>query len=68
MRDHCVPKRTTRIIEKHPYFDRQPTVRSHDLFHPGGAPYRQREVVLIRRLTSENQAAIIFFSSHRRTL
>jgi hypothetical protein len=25
-------------------------------------------VVLIRRLTSENQAAIIFFSSHRRTL
>jgi hypothetical protein len=26
----------------------------HDVFHPDGTPYRQREIEIIRNLTSEN--------------
>jgi hypothetical protein len=35
-----------------PYVDRQPTIWFHDVFHPDGTPYRQREVDIIRSLTS----------------
>jgi hypothetical protein len=38
---------------QHPYVDRQPTIWFHDVFHPDGKPYRQREVEIIRNLTSE---------------
>jgi hypothetical protein len=38
---------------QHPYVDRPPTIWFHDVFHPDGTPYRQREVEIIRRLTSE---------------
>jgi len=38
---------------QHPYIDRQPTIWFHDVFHPDGKPYRQREVEIIRSLTSE---------------
>lgn len=35
-----------------PYVLQQPTVWFHDIFHPDGKPYRERETELIRRLTS----------------
>ena len=34
-----------------PYVTMQPTIWFHDVFHPDGTPYRQREVYLIRELT-----------------
>jgi hypothetical protein len=37
---------------QHPYTDRQPMVWFHDVFHPDGKPYREREVEIIRSLTS----------------
>jgi hypothetical protein len=37
---------------QHPYVLSQPTVWFHDVFHADGKPYRQREVDLIRSLTS----------------
>ena len=36
-----------------PYVLEQPPVWQHDIFYPDGKPYRQAEVDLIRRLTSE---------------
>jgi GH35 family endo-1,4-beta-xylanase len=36
-----------------PYVLEQPTIWFHDVFHPDGTPYRQREADIIRRLTSE---------------
>jgi hypothetical protein len=38
---------------QHPYVDHEPTIWFHDVFHPDGKPYRQREVEIIRSLTSE---------------
>ena len=38
-----------------PYVDHQPTIWFHDVFHPDGTPYRQREVEIIRSLTSGKQ-------------
>ncbi|HEX4757024.1 MAG TPA: 1,4-beta-xylanase [Terracidiphilus sp.] len=38
---------------QHPYVDHPPTIWFHDVFHPDGKPYRQREVEIIRSLTSE---------------
>ena len=35
-----------------PYVTEQPMIWQHDVFHPDGAPYRQREVQIIRALTS----------------
>jgi hypothetical protein len=35
-----------------PYVNQQPTVWFHDVFYPDGKPYRQREVEIIRNLTS----------------
>ena len=35
-----------------PYVDRPPTIWFHDVFYVDGKPYRQREVDLIRNLTS----------------
>ena len=35
-----------------PYVTSQPTVWFHDVFYPDGKPYRQREVDIIRSLTS----------------
>jgi hypothetical protein len=40
---------------KRPYVSDQPTVWFHDLFHPDGTPYREREVEIIRDLTSGRQ-------------
>ena len=34
-----------------PYVSDQPAVWFHDVFHPDGTPYRQREVEIIRKLT-----------------
>ncbi len=36
-----------------PYVNEQPTVWFHDVFHTDGKPYREREVEIIRSLTSE---------------
>jgi len=36
-----------------PYVKDQPTIWFHDVFHPDGTPYRQREAEIIRSLTSE---------------
>ena len=36
---------------QHPYVKEQPAVWQHDIFHPDGTPYRQREVEIIRKLT-----------------
>ena len=36
-----------------PYVVEQPTVWFHDVFHPDGTPYRERETEIIRNLTSE---------------
>ena len=38
---------------RRPYVAEKPTVWFHDVFHPDGKPYRQREVEIIRSLTSE---------------
>jgi len=38
---------------QHPYVKDQPAVWQHDIFHPDGKPYRQREVDIIRSLTSQ---------------
>jgi hypothetical protein len=38
-----------------PYTLEQPTVWFHEVFHPDGTPYRQREVELIRSLTAESK-------------
>ena len=35
-----------------PYVTEQPMTWQHDVFHPDGTPYRQREVQIIRALTS----------------
>jgi hypothetical protein len=35
-----------------PYVLEQPPIWFHDVFHPDGTPYRQREAELIRSLTS----------------
>jgi Cellulase (glycosyl hydrolase family 5) len=40
---------------KRPYVDEQPTIWFHDVFHPDGTPYREREVEIIRDLTSGKQ-------------
>lgn len=37
---------------QHPYVDHEPTIWFHDIFHPDGTPYRQREAEIIRSLTS----------------
>ena len=37
-----------------PYVLIQPPVWFHDLFHPDGTPYRQREMEIVRNLTSGN--------------
>jgi len=37
-----------------PYTLQQPTVWFHEVFHPDGTPYRQREAELIRSLTAES--------------
>jgi hypothetical protein len=39
-----------------PYVDHQPSLWQHDIFHPDGTPYRQREVEIIRNLTSGKPA------------
>ncbi len=36
-----------------PYVMEQPTIWFHDVFHPDGTPYREREAEIIRNLTSE---------------
>ncbi len=38
---------------QHPYVTEQPTIWFHDVFHGNGTPYRQREVDIIRQLTSK---------------
>jgi hypothetical protein len=37
---------------QHPYVLEQPPIWFHDVFHPDGTPYRQREADIIRNLTS----------------
>jgi hypothetical protein len=37
-----------------PYTLQQPTVWFHEVFHPDGTPYRQREAELIRSLTADS--------------
>ena len=43
---------------KHPYVEDQPTIWFHDVFHADGKPYREREVEIIRDLTSGKQAPL----------
>lgn len=38
-----------------PYVDREPSVWFHEIFRKDGRPYKQEEVDLIRRLTTENR-------------
>jgi hypothetical protein len=38
-----------------PYVTDQPAIWFHDLFYPDGKPYREREVEIIRDLTSDKQ-------------
>jgi hypothetical protein len=40
-----------------PYVSDQPAVWQHDVFHPDGKPYREREVEIIRSLTSGGHAS-----------
>jgi hypothetical protein len=40
---------------RHPYVKEQPPVWFHEIFHPDGKPYRQAEVDLIRKLTTQQQ-------------
>ena len=37
---------------QHPYVDHEPPIWFHDVFHADGKPYREREVEIIRSLTS----------------
>jgi hypothetical protein len=37
---------------QHPYINTQPTIWFHEVFYPDGKPYREREVEIIRSLTS----------------
>jgi hypothetical protein len=37
---------------EHPYGLTQPTIRFHDILHPDGTPYRQREVDILRALSA----------------
>jgi hypothetical protein len=37
---------------QHPYVDHEPPIWFHDVFHADGKPYREREVQIIRSLTS----------------
>lgn len=39
-----------------PYVLAQPTVWFHDVFHPDGTPYREREAQLLRELTRGNES------------
>jgi hypothetical protein len=41
-----------------PYVLQQPTIWFHDIFYADGRPYRQREVDLIRALTTESNGAL----------
>lgn len=41
-----------------PYVLQQPEIWHHDIFYPDGRPYRQAEVDLIRRLTTEKNGPI----------
>ncbi len=41
-----------------PYTLRPPTVWFHDLLHPDGAPYRTREIEIIKRLSAAPKAVI----------
>jgi len=41
-----------------PYVLEPPTIWFHDVFHPDGTPYREREVEIIRDLTSGKQAPL----------
>jgi len=43
---------------KRPYVVEQPPIWFHDVFHPDGTPYREREVEIIRDLTSGKQAPL----------
>jgi hypothetical protein len=43
---------------KRPYVLEQPPIWFHDVFHPDGTPYREREVEIIRDLTSGKQAPL----------
>ncbi len=36
-----------------PYVTRKPTVWFHDIFYPDGKPYRERQVLIIRNLTTQ---------------
>jgi len=40
---------------KHPYVTDEPSIWFHDVFHPDGKPYREREVEIIRDWTSGKQ-------------
>ncbi len=40
-----------------PYVLEQPTIWFHDVFHPDGTPYRQREADLMRQLTGRGTPA-----------
>jgi hypothetical protein len=40
-----------------PYTTEQPAVWQHDVFHPDGKPYREREVEVIRSLTKGETSA-----------
>jgi hypothetical protein len=42
---------------KRPYVTEKPTVWFHEIFHPDGTPYRQREVDLFRNLTGRGTPA-----------
>jgi hypothetical protein len=39
-----------------PYVLQQPPVWFHDIFHPDGKPYREREIEVIRQLTNSASA------------
>jgi hypothetical protein len=41
---------------QHPYVDHEPTIWFHDVFYVDGKPYREREVEIIRSLTSQRTA------------
>ncbi|MGC1362913.1 MAG: cellulase family glycosylhydrolase [Silvibacterium sp.] len=40
-----------------PYVLQQPTIWFHDIFYPDGKPYRQREIEIIRTLTTQSNGA-----------
>jgi hypothetical protein len=43
---------------RRPYVAEQPPIWFHDVFHPDGTPYREREVEIIRDLTGGKQAPL----------